>query len=70
MKVSVHDISTGTFAPMLRSLSQIFDKAAQQAGDKKIDLAALPTARLAPDMFPLTSRCRSPAIMPRMPPRA
>jgi hypothetical protein len=55
---------------MLRSLSQIFDKAAQQAGDKKIDLAALPTARLAPDMFPLTSRCRSPAIMPRMPPRA
>ena len=26
MKVSVHDISTGTFVPMLRSLSQIFDK--------------------------------------------
>lgn len=41
---------------MLRSLSQIFDKAAQQAGDKKIDLAALPTARLAPDMFPLTKQ--------------
>lgn len=56
MKVSIHDISSGTFVPMLRSLSQIFDKAAQQAGDKKIDLAALPTARLAPDMFPLTKQ--------------
>jgi hypothetical protein len=36
--------------------STIFDKAAQQAGDKKIDLAALPTARLASDMFPLTKQ--------------
>ena len=54
MKNSVHDISTGTFVPMLQSLSQILGKAAQQARDKKIDLAALPNARLAPDMYPLT----------------
>jgi hypothetical protein len=56
MKISMHDISTGTFVPMLRSLSQILEKAAQQAGDKKIDLAALPNARLAPDMYPLTKQ--------------
>ncbi len=54
MKASVHDISTGTFVPMLRSLARILDKAAQQAGAKKIDLAALPNARLAPDMYPLS----------------
>ena len=47
-------MSTGTFVPMLQSLSQILDKAVQQATDKKIDLAALPNSRLAPDMYPLT----------------
>src|ERR1700737_2806519 len=56
MKISVHDISTDTFVPMLRSLSLIFDKAARQAGDNKSDLAALPNARLAPDMLPLTKQ--------------
>jgi hypothetical protein len=49
-------MSTGTFVPMLRSLSQILEKAVQQASDKKIDLAALPSARLAPDMYPLTKQ--------------
>src|SRR5581483_6633873 len=37
-----------------RSLSQIFDKAIEQAPAKAIDLAKLPEARLAPDMYPLT----------------
>jgi len=53
-KTSMHDLSAGTFVPMLRSLLQIFDKAIAQAAEKKIDLAALPEARLAPDMYPLT----------------
>ena len=48
MKISMHDISTGTFVPMLHSLSQILEKAAQQAGDKKIDLAALPKPQIEP----------------------
>jgi hypothetical protein len=56
VKISVYDMSTGTFVPMLRSLSQILDKAVQHASDKKIDLAALPNARLAPDMYPLTKQ--------------
>jgi uncharacterized protein len=54
MKTSMHDLTVGTFVPMLRSLLQIFDKAIAQAAERKIDLAALPEARLAPDMFPLT----------------
>jgi uncharacterized protein len=56
--IAIHDISTGTFVPMLRSLLQILDKATQQAGDNGIDLAALPNARLAPDQFPLTKQVR------------
>jgi len=55
-KTSMHDLSAGTFVPMLRSLLQIFDKAIAQAAEKKIDLAALPEARLAPDMYPLTKQ--------------
>ena len=53
-KTSIHDLSAGTFVPVLRSLLLIFDKAIAQAAEKKIDLAALPEARLAPDMYPLT----------------
>lgn len=56
MKISVYDMSTGTFVPMLQSLSQILDRAVQQASDKKIDLAVLPSAQLAPDMYPLTKQ--------------
>jgi len=56
LTISVHDLATGTFVPMLRSLLQILDKAVGQAGDKKLDLAALPNARLAPDMYPLTKQ--------------
>lgn len=51
---AMHDLSAGTFVPMLRSLSQIIDKAIAQAPERNIDLAALPEARLAPDMYPLT----------------
>src|SRR5580698_3472311 len=56
MNKSLRDLSSGTFVPMLRSLQQILDKAVQQAAGKGIDLAALPNARLAPDMFPLAKQ--------------
>jgi uncharacterized protein len=56
MNKSLRDLSSGTFVPMLRSLEQILDKAVQQAAGKGIDLAALPNARLAPDMFPLAKQ--------------
>ena len=56
MKFSIHDLSSGTFVPVLQSLSRIIDKAVQQAAEKKIDAAALPHARLAPDMYPLVKQ--------------
>ena len=56
MKKSLLDLSSGTFVPMLRSLQQILDKASQQAAGNGMDLAALPDARLAPDMYPLTKQ--------------
>jgi hypothetical protein len=56
VRTSLYDLSTGTFVPMLRSLSHLLDKAVEQASARKIDLAALPNARLAPDMYPLTKQ--------------
>ena len=53
MKSPVQTMAIDTFAPMLRSLAKIFDKAIQQAQAKSIDGAVLADARLAPDMFPL-----------------
>jgi|HubBroStandDraft_1064217.scaffolds.fasta_scaffold18422_2 hypothetical protein len=54
MTISMHALAVETFVPMLRSLSNILDKAAQYASAKKFDSAVLVTARLAPDMFPLS----------------
>lgn len=53
MKYPIQTMSIDTFVPMLRSLSKIFDKAAQHARAKSFDGAVLANARLAPDMFPL-----------------
>jgi hypothetical protein len=53
---SLHFMATGTFAPMLRSLSALLDKGAEQAAARKFDPAVLANARLAPDMFPLTAQ--------------
>jgi hypothetical protein len=52
--ISLFDLATESFAPMLRSLSEILDKAAEHVKAKKIDPAKLVDGRLAPDMFPLT----------------
>lgn len=54
MTLSARKIITESMVPMLRSLSAILDKASALAEAKKIDPAVLASARLAPDMFPLT----------------
>ena len=56
MKYSVHAMAVDTFAPMLRSLSNVFDKAVQQANAKGFDPAILVQARLAPDMYALAKQ--------------
>jgi len=50
----MHAMSVETFIPPLRKLSALLDKATAFAEAKKIDVAVLLQARLAPDMFPLT----------------
>jgi hypothetical protein len=56
MSISVHAIASGTFVPMLRSLSRVLDKGAAHADAKKFDPAVLVKARLAPDMFTLAQQ--------------
>jgi hypothetical protein len=53
-KLSMHAVSAPVFARALRNLSDILAKAEQQAKDKGYDAAVLLSARLAPDMLPLT----------------
>jgi hypothetical protein len=53
MKLALHDMAIGSFAPMLESLSQWLDKAEAFAKDKKLDLVH---ARLAPDMYTLAQQ--------------
>src|SRR5215831_13599382 len=54
MKVSMHAMSVEVFAQTLGNLSWILEKAAVNATQRKIDPAVLLSARLAPDMLPLT----------------
>jgi len=53
-KLSMHAVSAGVFARNLNNLSSMLTKAEQQAKAKGYDPAVLLSARLAPDMFPLT----------------
>ncbi len=53
MKTSLYSVWAETFAPMLRTLSELLDKGVQQVRAKGGDPAGLVNARLAPDMFPL-----------------
>jgi hypothetical protein len=59
MGFSAHNILTESMVPMLQSLSAILDKAGAFAEQKKIDPAVLASARLAPDMFPLTRQVQT-----------
>ncbi len=54
MKISMYSMSVDTFVPNLAMLSQLLQKAAKHATDKKYEPAVLVNARLAPDMLPLS----------------
>src|SRR5262245_19252883 len=53
MKISMHDMAVGSFAPMLESLSEVLDKGAKHAKSANLDLV---NARLAADMFTLAQQ--------------
>ena len=53
-KVSMYAFSAPTFTRMLKNLSAVLAKAETHAKAKGYDPAVLLSARLAPDMFPLT----------------
>ena len=52
----MHAFSVGAFAPVLRSLGNFLDKGLEHQVIHQLNANALPDARLAPDMFPLTSQ--------------
>lgn len=54
MKISVHALSTDVFVSTLSNLSALLEKGAAHAAARKFDPGVLVTARLAPDMFPLS----------------
>ena len=56
MKMSVHVLAMETYVPALRTLSELLDKGVEHSKAKGIDAAALVKERLAPDMFPRSSR--------------
>lgn len=56
MTVSMYKVSIPRFIHALRNLGAILDKAQAYAEAKKVDASVLPTARLYPDMLPLTSQ--------------
>lgn len=54
--MSLHEMASETFAPMLRALQAILEKASAHATAKGTDPDALVDARLAEDMFPLAKQ--------------
>ena len=54
MSAFLHAASADVFTRMLNSLSGVLDKGEAHAKAKKYDFDVLLSARLAPDMFPLT----------------
>ena len=52
--MSMSSAAIPTFEITLTALSRLLDKAEAYAANKKSDVGTLLTARLAPDMFPLT----------------
>jgi uncharacterized protein len=54
MTISMYQASVPVFAQYLTSLSLLLDKASALCAAKKIEPVVLTSARLAPDMFPLT----------------
>lgn len=56
MTISMHELAIDTFVHMLGSLTHVLDKSAEHAAARKFELSALAGARLAPDMFPLSTQ--------------
>ena len=56
MNISMYNASIPRFLHTLNVFSAILDKAQAYGEAKKIDASVLPTARLYPDMLPLTSQ--------------
>jgi hypothetical protein len=56
MKASMYSMSVPVFAKTLGNLIGVLDKAAAFAEQRKVDPAVLLSARLYPDMFPLTKQ--------------
>ena len=54
MKISVQAVTVDTFAHSLNCLSAVLEKGLAHATARKFDPSVLVTARLAPDMFPLS----------------
>ena len=54
MKISMHAMSVDVLSNILGNLSWLLEKGEAFATAKKIDPSVLLSARLAPDMFPLT----------------
>src|SRR3954469_4069917 len=56
MTISMYQASAPRFANILRNLAAIIDKAEAHCAAKKIDAAAITTARLYPGMFAFTRK--------------
>lgn len=54
MSISMYEASIPLFLHHLDSLDKLLDKAAESAAARNFDSSILCSARLAPDMFPLT----------------
>jgi hypothetical protein len=56
MTITIHDFAIETYSHMLGSLIHVLDKAAKHVEARKFSPADLAGARLAPDMFPLSTQ--------------
>jgi len=65
MAVSIYDISVPVFVRTLTNLKSVLEKAKAHALDHKIEESALISARLYPDMFPLSRQVQVATDMAR-----
>lgn len=54
MTINLHAAATQTFVTSLRGLAQVLKKAEANAIERKIEPSVFLSARIAPDMYPLT----------------
>jgi hypothetical protein len=56
MTITIHEFAIDTYVHMLGTLTHVLDKAAKHAEARKFSVADLATARLSPDMLPLSTQ--------------